>query len=264
MAAYERIESKSNPKIKEAAALNDARERKKTGLFLAEGARLCADAAENGVEIVSLFITDKAAETYEACYHAVLRAAAREYRVSETAAERLSDTVSSQNFFCVCRRKPEAARPDPAGAYLLTDRIQDPDNLGALARSAEAFGADGLIVCGGCDIYAPKALRASMGALLRFPVFRRADAADTVRECVEAGMRAYAAVLHRDALDLRAVTPAGGRLVVIGNEGQGVSPAAAEACTDYVTIPMAGRAESLNAAAAGAVLLWELIGKTKI
>ncbi len=260
----ERIESKSNPKIKDAAALADARERKRTGLFLAEGARLCADAAENGVEIVSLFITDRAAGTYAKYYVTVRAAAAREYRISEDAAARLSDTVTNQGFFCVCRKRTETPAPDPAGAYLLTDCIQDPENLGALARSAEAFGADGLIVCGGCDVYAPKALRASMGALLRFPVIRAESAAEVIRGCTAAGMRAYAAVLQPAAADVRAVKPGGGRVVVIGNEGRGVSPEAAAACTQAVIIPMAGRAESLNAAAAGAVLLWELIGKTKI
>jgi TrmH family RNA methyltransferase len=100
-----------------------------------------------------------------------------------------------------------------------------------------------------------------MGALLRFPVFRAADAAEAAEKLTGLGMRVFAALLSDTALDVRSVTLTGGGALVIGNEGSGVSDAAAAVCTDHVIIPMAGRAESLNAAAAGAVLLWELCGK---
>lgn len=255
------ITSRKNPKITAAAALLDAKERKKTGLFLLEGARLCADAAENGVEIQTLFLTEKAAETYAALIKTVSAAARETFFIDPHVAEKLSDTAGSQHVYCVCRKREEAPAVDPAGFYLLTDRVQTPDNLGALSRSAEAFGAAGLIVCGGCDIWSPKALRASMGALLRFPVMKEENAADAVKKLVAMGMRVFAAVLDDSARDIRTVQYTGGAALVIGNEGQGVSPETVACCTDLVKIPMAGRAESLNAAAAGAVLLWELAGR---
>ena len=244
-----------------AAALLEAKERKKTGRFLLEGARLCADAAENGVEILTLFLTRRAAGSYASYYNTVRAAAAQTFFVEESVAEKLADTAGSQHFFCVCKKKEPDAAADPAGFYLVTDRIQNPDNLGALARSAEAFGVSGLIVCGGCDVWSPKALRASMGALLRFPVLREETAEAAVEKLNGLGMRTFAAVLNERASDIRSVSFTGGAALVVGNEGQGVSPAAAEKCTDLVLIPMAGRAESLNAAAAGAVLLWELKGR---
>ena len=256
-----RITSRQNPRILAAAALLDAKERKKTGLFLLEGARLCADAAENGVSIQTLLVTEKAAVTYADYYKTVACAAKETFLIDGPVAEKLSDTASSQQFFCVCRKREAAPAIDPAGFYLITDRVQNPDNLGALSRSAEAFGAAGLIVCGGCDIYSPKALRASMGALLRFSVIKEDSAEAAVQKLVSLGMRVFAAVLSDRAKDIRAVEYTGGAALVIGNEGQGVSPQAAESCTDLVLIPMAGRAESLNAAAAGAVLLWELCGR---
>ena len=257
------ITSRQNPRVRAAAALLDAKERKKTGLFLLEGARLCADAAENGVAVETLFLTPRAAEGY-APYYETVRAAAKEtFFIDESVAEKLSDTAGSQHFFCVCRKRETPWAIDPAGFYLITDRVQNPDNLGALSRSAEAFGAAGLIVCGGCDLWSPKALRASMGALLRFPVFRAADAAEAAEKLTGLGMRVFAALLSDTARDVRSVTLTGGGALVIGNEGSGVSDAAAAVCTDHVIIPMAGKAESLNAAAAGAVLLWELCGKYK-
>lgn len=255
------ITSRQNPRVKAAAALLDAKERKKTGLFLLEGARLCADAAENGVAVETLLVTPRAAEGYAPYYKAVRAAAEETLFIDETVAEKLSDTAASQHFFCVCRKRETPLAIDPAGFYLITDRVQTPDNLGALSRSAEAFGAAGLIVCGGCDIYSPKALRASMGALLRFPVYREADAALVVETLTGRGMRVFAALLSDTARDVRAVSLTGGGALVIGNEGAGVSDAVAAKCTDHVIIPMAGRAESLNAAAAGAVLLWELWGR---
>ena len=257
----ELIASRANPKIKAAAALLSSKERKKTGLFLTEGARLCEDAALFGAEIETLFITAQAAGIYAAVYETVRENAKETYLITEPVAEKLSDTASSQNIFCVCRQKTAASFPDGAGVWLMTDRIQDPENLGALSRTAEAFGAEGLIVCGGCDIYAPKALRASMGALLRFPVIRAEDTVRQIEACKALGMRVYAAVPDARAQDVCTVPPGGNKVLLIGNEGNGVSEDAKAACTDYVVIPMRGRAESLNAAAAGAVLLWELTGR---
>ncbi len=261
MTEYETITSRANPKIKAAAALLSARGRKETGLFLAEGARLCADAAQFGAEIQTLFITPAAAKTYSAQFDAVRACAGSVYYIDEAVAEKLSDTASSQHFFCVARQKEASITPDASGLYVLTDRLQNPDNLGALARSAEAFGAAGMVVCGGCDPYAPKALRASMGALLRFPVVKAETAAEGLRPFSELHMRIFAAVLRPEARDIREVSFSGGGVLVIGNEGSGVGEDVLSACTDPVIIPMAGRAESLNAAAAGAVLLWELAGK---
>ena len=261
MEQYPTVTSRANPRVKAAAALADARERKKTGLFLAEGARLCEDAALYGCGIETLFATPAAAATYPEAFRTVAAAAGNVFYIDAAVAEKLSATAGTQGFFCVCRRKDVSPELAADRFYLITDRIQDPENLGALSRTAEAFGAAGMLVCGGCDIYSPKALRASMGALLRFPVCRYESAASAVRQCGSAGLRTFAAVLHRSAVDLRALPPLAGGALVIGNEGSGVSEETLAACTDLVTIPMPGRAESLNAAAAGAVLMWELFGK---
>ena len=260
----ERITSKTNPRVKSAAALLDRRERKKTGRFLLEGARLCADAAENGVTVEALFLTEAAAEKYPAEAALLQRTAKQAFFISEAAAEKLSDTGHSQNVFCVCRRKQNSVAVKPHGLYVYLDNVQNPDNLGAVSRTAEAVGFDGLIVSGGCDVDSPKALRASMGALLRFPVMAAEDGAALLRACKEQGMRLLATVPDRTADDITLLKLTSGAVLVIGNEGSGVSEEILPLCTDRVTIPMAGKAESLNAAAAAAIAMWEISRKSRM
>ena len=252
------LTSKNNPRVKNAAALLDRRERKKTGRFLLEGARLCADAAANGVTVETLFLTETAAEKYPAEAALLQKAAQCAYYIGEAAAEKLSDTKNSQNVFCVCKRKDDAFEIRPEGLYVCLDNVQNPDNLGAVSRTAEALGFDGLIVSGGCDIDSPKALRASMGALLRFPVTVPEDGAALLRDCRERGMRLLATVPDRSADDITKLNLSSGAVLVIGNEGSGVSEETLGLCTDRVTIPMAGKAESLNAAAAAAISMFVL------
>jgi TrmH family RNA methyltransferase len=252
------ITSRTNPAVKEAARLLTPGGRKKTGRFLLEGARLCADAAANGFPLKRVFVTEHAREQYAREYDLCANAAEETCLIDPSVAEKLSDVGSTQGFFAVAEKREAIFTLDPDGLYVLTDRVQNPDNLGALSRTAEALGAAGLILAGGCDLYTPKALRASMGALLRLPVLQTDDAPGFLHGCRERGMRAVAAVLDPAAVDIRALSLPGGRVLVIGNEGAGVSDEVKAACTDLALIPMPGRAESLNAAAAAAILIWEL------
>ena len=253
----ELISSRTNPRIRAAAALLQSAARKESGMFLAEGARLCADAAENGVEIDTCFFTAGAAEKYSRYLLPLQNAAAHCFEITQSVAEKLADTAQPQGIFAVCRKPARALTVRPDGFYVIADNLQNPDNLGAVARTAEAFGADGLLTAGGCDPFGPKALRSSMGAVLRFPVYPVSSAAAGVGALREKGLFVWAAALTADAVDLRSVPKTGGAAVVIGNEGNGVSPETLAACSGTVVIPMAGTAESLNAAAAAAVLLWE-------
>lgn len=255
----EEINSRANPKIKDACALLSASGRKKTGLFIIEGARLCADAAGSGAEICHFFSTRKAAEKYPAAFEACAVKAERAFYIAESVAEKLSDTSDSQRMFCVCR-KPQTAeniKIVPNGFYVMTENVQNPDNLGAVVRSCEALGASGLIVASGCDIYSPKALRASMGALLRFPVIKVASAAETVKRLKNDGMKIFSAVVSGNTESIVSADKTGGCVCIIGNEGSGVSDEVRALSDSLITIPMKGRAESLNAAAAAAITVWE-------
>ncbi len=259
----EKLNSKNNEKIKYARALaRSSAERKASGEFLLEGARLCSDAAESGTEIVRAFFTETAISKYGEYIGAVESVCSECYEISEEASDKISDTGSSQGVFCVCRAPDRSALSlKPGGRYIALENVQDPSNVGAVIRSAEALGIDALIISGGCDIYNPKALRAAMGSSLRMDIFTPDDLPEFIRRARENGMKAFACVPDRSAFDIRKINEiSGGKGIIccIGNEGSGLTEQTVNACDAAVTIVMQGRAESLNAAAAAALTAWEL------
>lgn len=255
----ELITSRDNRHIKQAVKLqNSGRLRKELGLFVLEGARLCLDGLQSGLQVEQLFFTDGAEQRYDAVA-TLIEAADRAFRVSDAVFDKLADTAAPQGVMCVCRI-PAADRFSfkPNGRYIAAENLSDPSNLGALARTAEALGSDGLILLGsGCDPYGPKAQRAAMGSLLRLPLVRFDDAVKGAGELAEAGLTLYAAVVDPTAELLGDTTPHDGSVIVIGNEGNGISDALRAACQRKIYIPISGRAESFNAAAAATILLWE-------
>lgn len=255
----ETITSRQNQIIKDTAKLKNSAERRNTGLFLLEGARLCADAAVGNNEIVSFFATEEAAAKYRKEFLLLEEKAEKGFFISESVAEKLSDTKNSQQFFAVCREKKLCSEINYRGMYVFTDNIQNPDNLGATVRTCEALGADGIIVNSGCDIYSSKAQRAAMGALLRFPVIKTDDAEDFLLELKNKGMKIFASVVDSEADNVSFADKSGGCILIIGNEGNGVSEKILSLCSDKITIPMKGKAESLNAAAAATILIWEFM-----
>jgi len=129
-------------------------------------------------------------------------------------------------------------------------------------RSAEAMGADGVLLSADCvDLFGPKTLRAAMGAVFRLPVAVCEDLAADIGRLRGRGLACYASVVWADAQPVTGVDFSRGGLIVVGNEARGVSETMRTACGEVLTIPMRGRAESLNAAAAAALLLWELCGR---
>lgn len=261
----ERLTAKQNEKIKAAVSARDsAKVRRETSLFFLEGARLCADAAENNVEIFRAFLTKKALEKYSDYSQKILASAQECYEISEEISSRLSDTQSPQGIFCLCKANEKSAlgaEIKPSGKYIFLENVQDPSNLGAVSRTAEALGVDGMIVCGGCDIYNPKALRASMGSALRLPIFTCDNAVEVLSKLGKKGMLTLASTPDSSAVKVTDVDMSGGVVCVVGNEGNGVTYDTMSACKMKVTIPMDGRAESLNASTAAAILIWEMVRK---
>lgn len=261
----ERITAKNNEKVKSAVSIRDSvKARRETGLFFLEGARLCTDAAENGVGISRAFFTSKAMDKYAEYVNAIIPTADECYEISEEIAVKLSDTQNPQGVFCVCRSDVTAAEIsniNPDGKYIFLENVQDPSNLGAVSRTAEALGIDGMIICGGCDIYNPKALRASMGSALRLSIMTCDDAVGLIRELGSKGMLTLASTPDSSAQLITEVPMNGGVVCVVGNEGNGVTQEVMSASAKRVTIPMNGRAESLNASTAAAILIWEMVRK---
>lgn len=261
----EKIISRSNEKIKAVAFLGtSAKARRETGLFLLEGARLCADAAMSGARIVQAFLTAQAMEKYANYVDPIIKNAGECYEITQEVGSRLTDTLSSQGVFCVCRMPEDTQdthKIDLNGRYIALENIQDPSNLGTVCRTAEALGLSGLVVSGGCDIYNPKALRAAMGAMLRLPIIETENLPEWLISVARQGMLTVASTVSGEgASSTEILKTVGGIICVIGNEGAGVSIETLDACAERVAIPMKGKAESLNASACAAIIMWELMG----
>ena len=144
--------------------------------------------------------------------------------------------------------------------WLVLDGVQDPGNVGTIWRTADAFGADGLILCSGCaDPWSPKTVRATMGAVFRLSVYE-GTLKDAAERLAAESIPLYTAALRDDTADIRDVSLSTAA-VVIGSEGRGVSDEALRLCQKTIKIPMRARCESLNAAVAAAVALWEMARK---
>ncbi len=257
----EKITARTNDKIKYAVRLGESASlRKEAGEFFLEGARLCSDAVQTGIGIKQAFFTSKALLKYSDYVESIISASDICYEISVEVSQKLSDTENPQGVFCICKMKSDAGKAalKPDGKYLALENLQDPSNLGAVCRSAEALGLDGLIVSGGCDVYNPKALRASMGSLLRMNVIQTDNLCRLLEEADASGIKTLASVPKSTAADIRRVPMNGGVICCVGNEGSGLSDEVIGKCSVEVTIPMCGRAESFNASAAAAILAWEL------
>ena len=256
----ETITSRTNDKIKNYLKLcASAKERKEQGLYAVEGARLCFDALISGEQIKEFYYTEKGREKFSSRVEGICEKAESCFVISDEVAHKMSSTPSPQGLFIVAGIRQNPLEIDNKLCYIALDGIQDPANLGALARTAEALGVAGIILYNCCDIYNPKSLRASMGAFFRLPVTTTDDLCLLLRNKAIEGMLTVAAVPDRDSENICSLDFSGGAITVIGNEGNGVSPQVTQACMKKAVIPMNGRAESLNAAAAGAIVMWEMM-----
>lgn len=252
MLEREVITSRANPLLARVRRLNSRRSfRREEGAFAAEGPKLLAEALRWGCGLEAV-ICAAGADLPE------LPGGVRLAEVPDSLLAFVADTESPQGVVFICRGGALAPPAELAGGrYLLLDGVQDPGNVGTIWRTADAFGADGLILCNGCaDPWNPKTVRATMGAVFRLPVYE--TGLDRAAQLLErAGIPLYAAALREDTQDVRTI-PLELAAVIIGSEGRGVSPEALALCRKTVRIPMRARCESLNAAAAAAVVLWEM------
>lgn len=256
----EKITSRSNNLIKDIAKLFASRKaRYENQKFALEGARLCFDAVNSGYEPEVLLFTEELQGRYPAEIERAIAASKRAVVISGEVAARLSDTQSPQGVFAVCSMKPFAEKAEEGGKYIALDNLQDPSNLGAILRTAEALGVNGAILYNCCDAYNPKALRAAMGSSLRMPMIISENLVKDINELKAGGYSVYATVPDSRARDITTVSFEPSCVCVIGNEGNGISDEVKAACSELITINMRGRAESLNASMAGAITMWEML-----
>ena len=248
----ERITSRHNPLITRLRRLGaEKKARRAEGVLLCEGEKLVGEALRWGAELELLVVAEGTAPP------PALPGGVRLVEVPGELLKAVSTVDTPQGMLALCRT-PDTAPPAelPPGRYLVLDGVQDPGNVGTIWRTADALGAEGLFLLPGCaEPFSPKTVRSTMGACFRLPVWEvELDGLSALLE--RAGLPLYATALREDTEDIRAVS-LDRAAVVIGSEGRGVSPAVLAACGRTLKIPMRDRCESLNAAVAAAVVLWE-------
>lgn len=256
MSDFIKITSKDNDMIKSVVQLQKSSKRRRDeGVFVLEGLRLCLDAVRNGFAPEKVILSASASSKYSKEL-VELTGCADTFEVPDSLYAKISDTVNPQGILSICKTPSfDENCVDPKGRYIAVENLQDPSNLGAISRTAEAFGIDGIFVQDGCDPYSPKSLRASMGALLRIPVYQVDDMFDTFSKI---GLKTYASVVSGKSEKVGDITFSEGCVVIVGNEANGISADTAEKSDVKITIPMNGKAESLNAAVAASVMMWEM------
>ena len=248
----EHITSRQNPLVARLRKLGaDKKARRAEGAFLCEGVKLVGEALRWGADVETLVVAE-GVELPEGLPEKI-----RLVEVPEDLLKAVSTVDTPQGMLAVCRT-PELAPPEELapGRYLVLDGVQDPGNVGTVWRTADAFGADGLILLPGCaEPFSPKTVRSTMGACFRLPVWEL-DLAGLRARLAATGVPLYATALREDTQDARDADLSRAA-VVIGSEGRGVSQAVLDACEKTLKLPMRERCESLNAAVAAAVVLWE-------
>ena len=254
------ISSKEHELVKLAVALQQKKTRDEKRLCLLEGLRLVEDALLAGWSISQLVVGEAAAT--EARVASLLAAAEARaiptYLATEAVLKKIATTNSPQGVVAIAAQPP-AMLPASAkgGVWLVADELQDPGNFGTILRSADAAGCNGVFMTGnGVDPFGPKAVRATMGSLFHLPVAVVPDPSQALAWLRRQGLP----VLVADAggtIAYDKVDYTDGCVLVIGNEARGVSDYWLAAADTVVSIPIYGRAESLNAAVAASLLVYE-------
>ncbi|MBQ7170747.1 MAG: RNA methyltransferase [Clostridia bacterium] len=264
------ITSRKNAVLSAAAALREKKVRDRERAFLADGKKLFSELCKAGAEVRTVFLrADAEKDLFPVLERgeAILGRSFEVFRVAPEAFSRLTEQQAPDGIVSVAEflsgrhgRVPAGgAIPAPAAGEraLILSSLQDPGNLGAVARSALAFGTKKLYLSADCaDFYAPKTLRASMGAFFHLDVTVCPDLALLVRALRAAGRRVLAAELREGAVPVSGARLSPRDVLIVGNEGHGIPPEVSAEADGRVFLPIAPEAESLTAAAAASVLLY--------
>lgn len=264
------ITSRDNQRIKHLSRLLSSRkERSKSCEFVVEGMRGCADALVSCVlygqlAVNALYYVPEAANAYDGGKLNDLIGrlpAEKRFEITAEIAAKISSADTSQGIYVVAEFLDKtfcAEAVKPGGRYIVLENLQDPGNLGTVIRTADAVGIDGIVLTGNCvDLYNPKTVRSAVGSLPRVSVFVENDR-DKVFEAFAQHKIQTAAAVISSGENVVGFDFSGGCAVFIGNEGNGLESETASRCDKRITISMRGNIDSLNAATAAAILLWEM------
>lgn len=264
------ISSRDNPRIKRLSKLISSRKaRSEEKEFVIEGLRGCVDAVrsdliEHRLKMTAIYSVPEAFDAVRNSIGPDIFNRIPEdklFEITRDVAEKVGDAETSQGIFVTAKCVDKSFSADilkKDGRYLVLDELQDPGNLGTMLRTADAVGVDGVVLTGHCvDIYNPKTVRSAVGSLPRVDVFIDNDRKSVIEAFNDNGFKTAAAVVS-EGEDILGFDFSGGCAVVIGNEGRGLSDECRALCSHKVSIRMKGNIDSLNAATAAAILLWEM------
>lgn len=256
------IENPRSPRVRGVAKLAKRDARSETGLFLLEGPQAVAEALQYRPELlVELFVTPTALER-----HPDLGSAAREVDlelefVTEQVLEAMADTVTPQGVVAVCKQFPTSLKEILGGEpklIAILEEVRDPGNAGTIIRAADSAGADAVILTGrSVDLYNPKVVRATTGSLFHLPVALAPDLDVVLQRVKAAGLQVLAADIKGEDLLAARASLAAPTAWLFGNEARGLSDENLALADRAITVPIYGKAESMNLATAASVCLYE-------
>lgn len=242
------ITSRKNDKVVHMKKLGSSRSyRRENGEFLCDGIKLLGEALQFGVEITAIFTSEELQFSIDDSIDV--------YMVPQSIIETISPMKNPQTVLFSCKMR-ENKNAESDKRIMILENVQDPGNVGTVLRTANAFGIDKVILVGACaDPYNPKTIRATMGAIFRQTI-EETDI-DGIKALRERGMKVYGAALSSESVDIGTISW-DNTAIVIGSEGQGLTQEMMDACDGCVIIPMEPNSESLNAAIAASVFMWEM------
>ncbi len=271
------ITSRQNERVKALCALVEKKHRRATGCFRVDGRKLFEEALSSHAEICEIWLSEGANDTVKQSLSEAIEEGRIDGKIvvvaSESVFEKITEEASPEGIVTVLRamdalheRLPQGevldARRLDGERLLIAESLRDAGNLGTVIRSCAALGIDRLILSDDCaDLYHPKTLRAAMGAIFRLPTLTvsQNELASAITELRTAGRKVYATALREDAQPIGEIALKKEDCFVIGNEGHGLSEHVIGACDNCAIIPMREGNESLNAAAAATICIWETV-----
>lgn len=261
-----RIESLKNPLVRRLIALQTPARARQEGVFVLEGSRAVAEVCEPWI-VESIWVSDTFLNKNPGYIEKIVKSKDLSgqktdmYQVPDTVFAKIAETMNPQGVLAVVQRYDYTTKDMEAvnGLWIVLENLQDPGNAGTILRTADACGATGILCTKGTvDFYNSKVVRAAMGSLFHIP-FVTMENMESIVDFVKAQNAELIGTHLRTDHSHLDVSYAGPTAIIVGNEGSGMTEKAAAMCTKLVRIPMPGRAESLNASVAAAVMMYEVV-----
>lgn len=254
------ITSKDNKIFRHALSLKTKKYRDRYGEYLIEGPNLLKEALKEEIDVEAVFVRPEMTDEEAGIIEEGPELDRKTFILSNRLFDELKDTETSQGIVTVVRKRQDPSpKGRPGGNYVVLDRLQDPGNIGTILRTADAAGFDlAVLMKGTADPFSPKVVRSATGSLFRLPMVFVKDAEELAELVHSAGKRLIATAMDAEKAyydcDLEKDAA-----IIIGNEGNGISPELMMRADEKIMIPMAGNTESLNAAVAAGILMYERI-----